>query len=201
MANQSVVVSRARAPSGVIALLRITEEAQEQDEISRNLQMLYLVDESKKLEASERLKTIAGQSTDRKEEIVSRLIKVLQDPAADYETRRAAMVILGDLKAARASNVLTQHLTDLGGTAGLSEQHFPAIQALHKIGAPAIPDLSRALNSSDPQVRKLSTRALAAIGGEQARDVLQRALQTEKNADVRERIASALEHISATRVK
>ena len=86
----------------------------------------------------------------------------------------------GRSKAVAAINVLVAHLADLGGTTGSSEWHFPAVQALHKIGTPAIPDVSKALGGdTNPTIRMYAAQALGAIGGKSAQDKLEQALQKE----------------------
>ncbi|HEY3457027.1 MAG TPA: HEAT repeat domain-containing protein [Bryobacteraceae bacterium] len=174
----------------IASLLQNTETP----EVVRNLRMLYSADEKKRVIATQRLAATARESSDRKDEIVSGLINVLDDSTAPFSTRKASMDLLGNLKAAAATGVLTKHLTDVGGTVGFSDAHFPAIQALRKIGPPAIPGLSRALSDPDPSARRLAARALAEIGGDEARSALERALQSEADDEVKHEIQTWLRH-------
>ena len=65
--------------------------------------------------------------------------------------------------------------------------------ALGNIGDPvAVPALAAALNSDSPLVRSHAAWALGKIGGQDARAALERALESEEDASVREEIASAL---------
>lgn len=173
-------------------------EAQGQEnEVDEYLVRIYS-GESEARDATERLVRLSGESAERRQQTIKGLIKVLDDPKANFETRRTAMTTLGDLHATEAVGVLIRHLTDLEGTTGLAEAWYPAIQALHKIGTPAIPALSHALNSSDPDTRQSAARALGSIGGERARSTLQLALSTERNENVRLMIQIALRPLLAT---
>ena len=72
-----------------------------------------------------------------------------------------------------------------------------AAVALGNTGDPAaIPALAHALHDPEPLVRGHAAWALGKIGGEQARDLLLTAVQTETNLQVREELFYALEAVS-----
>ena len=162
------------------------QQSQEQpDNIGTNLQALYSEEQSERRHGSRRLKELAQESLDNRALIIADLINMLDDPRASSDTRHANIEILGDLKATEAVDVLVRHLTDLPLQTGLSEHYFPAVQALHKIGTPAIPAVSKALvDNPDPAIRRYAAQALGTIAGKSAQPKLDRALQKEKDPDV-----------------
>jgi HEAT repeat protein len=69
-----------------------------------------------------------------------------------------------------------------------------SIDALVKIGAPAVQKCTKALGSLNPRVRAAAAEVLGRIGGPAAVDILASALE-DKDAGVREQAARALGHI------
>lgn len=161
-------------------------------EIESNLRLLRSSDQQDRATAMTRLKALAQASSVDRLNIIHSLINALGDPRADFDTRRACMNLLGDLKATEAIDVLVKHLTDLQGITGLSETWYPAVKALHKIGPPAIPALSKALSDPDPKTRKYAAEALILIDGKAAQERLEQALKTEQDSEVLSTIESGL---------
>ena len=100
--------------------------------------------------------------------------------------------ILGKVKATEAIDILIRCVHCSNGYTG-SMGEPPASMALIQIGAPAIPQLSEAL-LKDPNGYKRVKLALCLgrIGGSKARAALERALRSETEKDVRDRIEFVL---------
>ena len=164
-------------------------------EIENYIQLLRSTDQQDQAKAMSHLKTLAQASNDNRVSIIRSLIQLLNDPGAEFDTRRACMNILGDLKAIEAINALVKHLADLEGITGLSEHWYPAVEALHKIGPPAIPALSKALADPDPKIRKYAAETLTNIGGETAQERLEQALKTEQDSIVRNTLENGIRYL------
>ncbi len=126
-------------------------------------------------------------------------MEVLEDPQAqptkNFAAWRAAAELLGELKATSAISILVAHLDYNDGAVGLSLSHFPAVEAIIRIGEPAVPELIRALSSERSAVRSNAARALGEIGGFLSREALQKSLQTEIDPEVRFYIQAALSRL------
>src|SRR3972149_6005938 len=85
------------------------------------------------------------------------LIKTLHDP--EDSARLQAARLLGDLKAARAVEGLSEALFD--GDAGVRKA---AVIALEKVGAPAADALMTALSNPDQEIRHVAAKALGQTG-------------------------------------
>jgi len=95
--------------------------------------------------------------------------------------------LLADLKATEALDLLIANIdfTD-GWSTSLSKAHTPALDAILRIGVPAIPKLQIALkNDPVPHKRGFVALALAYIGGTQARRALISALPGETDPCVK----------------
>ncbi len=171
------------------------ESTESEADIRTNLQLLRSVDQQDQAQAMLRLRTLAQRSVDNRVSIIRALIEAMSDPRAEFDTRRACITLLGDLKATEAIDTLIKHLADLHGVTGFSEHYFPAVEALHKIGQPAIPALSGALGDPDPNTRKYAAEALILIGGKVAQERLQQALKTEQDSKVISTIESGLRYL------
>jgi HEAT repeat protein len=163
------------------------------DHIRTNLRRLYSERENDRANAVRRLEQLAQDSPDSRTVLVADLLHTVDDPRASFDTREAAMNILGDLRATEAVAALIRHLTDLHGLTGLSEHWYPAVHALHQIGSPAIPQLAKALfDHPDPRTRMYAAQALGSIGGKVAEEKLEQALPKEPIDYVRNMIKNQL---------
>jgi len=147
-------------------------------------------------EGKQALLSAARESTETRDQIVKALVEVLENPQAqptkNFAAWRAAAELVGELKATSAIDILVAHLDDNDGVVGLSLSPFPAVQAIIRIGEPAVPELVRALSSARSAVRLNAARALGEIGGSLSHEALQRRLQTEMDPEVRFYILAAL---------
>ena len=137
---------------------------------------------------------IANESAEDRELVVHTLVEALEDPKHHdgffYSALwSGASYVLGQLKAVEAIDILSQHLDIQHGPFTLSYSGFPAVQGLIQIGEPAIPKLAEVLLANPKTTcRGFAAFALGAIGGEQARDALERAHGTERDPDVMKEI-------------
>jgi len=92
--------------------------------------------------------------------VVNALVEALGDSRA--EVKAAAATALGQIGATEVAPILVRTLMTnrVGATAELQ-------LALRRLGTPVIPALSPALNSDDPETRRLATEILAGIGSSQ----------------------------------
>jgi HEAT repeat protein len=141
--------------------------------------------------AKNRIIMAAKQSAENRNIIVRRLIRLLEENAAPENSNPntgawyASAAALGELKATEAIEVLAQNLDYNNGVHGLSLAHYPAIKALIDIGNPAVPRLTQVLfEHEDPMMRECAARTLAHIGGKEVREILEQALNTEREAGV-----------------
>ena len=98
-----------------------------------------------------------------------------------YYLWQNATNLLAKLQATEALDLL---IANLGLTDGwsVSVSHYPAIDALIRIGQPAIPKLEFVLhNNSQPHMRKFAVFCISLIGGVRARNALSKALSTESD--------------------
>ena len=169
--------------------------------LAQDVEALYSSDFSRVAEARSRLIASARLSSENRDEIVRRLTMVLDDPRTEqtkyFNAWYASAETLGDLRAVEAINVLVRHLDYTNGVAGLALSHVPAVQALIKIGKPAVPAVGMALSDSRASIRANAARALGGIGGEETVAILEQASKTEKDKTVRFYIEKGLEQSGA----
>jgi HEAT repeat protein len=132
----------------------------------------------------------ANESTEKRVKVINILIAIVdsaddEGQAVSFAAWHDAVDLLGRLKAYEAIDVLVRHLDHNDGTIGLSVSHTPTVRALIKIGEPAIPRLAEALFHESALVRECAARTLGGIGGGSARELLERALLTETDEQVR----------------
>lgn len=142
--------------------------------------------------AQKKLLEIAKESTSSRGLVIRKLIEILEKPGTEYDTWYVAADLLGELKSTEALETLIKNLDRNNGNIGLSSSHYPALRAVVKIGQPAVSKLTTALFTSSPSVRGMAAWALGMIGGNEAKDALERALKTEKDEEVIGSIRAAL---------
>jgi hypothetical protein len=103
----------------------------------------------------------------------------------------------------QATEALDLLIANLGLTDGWSTSlnHYPAVDAVTRIGRPAIPKLEFVLhNNSQPFMRKFAVVCISSIGGAQAKSILSKALTKETDACVNRFIRVSLERFEAKRL-
>jgi HEAT repeat protein len=138
--------------------------------------------------------------------VIHRLIEVLED-ARDimekgrYQAWYDAAAILGELRAAEAIDVLVKYLDFTDGIVGFPLANRPAVNALVRIGEPAVPKLiSTLLEGEGTRIRINAAEALGFIGDRHAREGLGRAVVSEQDKSVAYEIRRALSLISRRRL-
>ena len=130
----------------------------------------------------------AKKSLQCRRRVVKALMKAMDQPNLDllwgkgtYDTWTYGALLLGEMKATEAINLLIAHLD---ATDGLSPNmnHYPAVEGLITMGQIAFPKLDRFLHHSPDRLkRRFATFCIAAIGGRAARHVLETALLSESD--------------------
>jgi hypothetical protein len=171
-------------------------------ELSESLATLKLQEGPEVARVHESLLTKARTSTECRTQVVEALITALEQATKDKTNQNEKFYLwqhgaglLADLKAIEALDLLIANIniTD-GWSASLSEYHVPALAAILKIGAPAIPKLQTVLSKdSDSSKRLFAALAIAYIGGSQARKALTSALPSETDPCVKKFVSVSLE--------
>jgi hypothetical protein len=135
--------------------------------------------------AQELLKRNAGRSAKCRKQVIDALMFAMDRPQIDlfqdFDLWRYGSVLLGDLKATEALDLLIDHL-DLNDGTSISVSHYPAMQGVIKMGTVAIPKLGVALRRNpDRNVRLDAVFCIAQIGGDTAMPVLKQALSSESD--------------------
>lgn len=134
-------------------------------------------------------------------QLVQALIRVMEaskdktNQNENYFLWQHGASMLAELKATEALDLLIANidLTD-GWSTSINENHTPALVAILKIGAPAIPKLQIVLrNDSVPHRRKFAAFCIAYIGGGQARKALAGALPGETDPCVKKFLQISLQ--------
>lgn len=108
----------------------------------------------------------------------------------DSLVRQTAVKALTDLPDQRAASALSK-LISASGDDQIRQLDYNAVQALEKIGSPAIPYLQEAMRRSEDGIRDSSAFAIARIGGPQALAALS-TLARAKNPGVRASAVKAM---------
>lgn len=125
-------------------------------------------------------------------EVVNGLIQAMNKPNLNFVFDRRSFylwsngsVILGELKAVEALDLLIEHLDLNDGEFSASMSHQPAYQGVTLMGVLAIPKLSLALQHKNQRIRLASALCLTEIDGPDAVTALENALKTETDQCVR----------------
>ncbi len=140
-------------------------------------------------------------------EIVEALTRAMAKPNLNFVTDQTAYrlwahgsMLLGDLKAVEALDLLIDHLDLSDGSFSSSMGHQPAILGVTGMGVVAVPKLGIALNhSANRNVRLAAAFCLASIGGQEAMDALKKVLRSEPDLCVRRFIALSIESPADTK--
>jgi len=171
-------------------------------ELSKSLATLRLQERAELAKVSESLLAKARTSPGCRTQVVQALISSMAqatDPAANHYENYFLWVhgasLLADLKATEALDLLVANIdfTD-GWSASISQYNTPAVVAILRIGASAIPKLQIALrNDPVPHRRQFAALCVAYIGGGQARKALTSALPGETDPCVKKFIEISLQ--------
>ena len=172
------------------------------DHIDRLITSLQSQEDNKREDAERELVRLALRSSANRHAVINALVKSVENIeelngshtvlTKSFSYWSSVAAILGKIKATEAINILIRCVHCSNGYTGTMGEP-PASMALIEIGAPAIPQLSEAL-LSDPNGYKRVKLALCLgrIGGSKARVALERALRSETEKDVRDRIEFVL---------
>jgi hypothetical protein len=149
----------------------------------------------------ELIRTADGDASARSE-IIKKLLSIAsEDPSIrtspeQYNSWEGSVLILGDLRAHEAIDILIACLNCNDGTGSLNvAATYPAFDALAKIGQPAIPSIENELVKTPvvpSNIRYLSVLLLLRIGGQKERQFLRRLLDTETDSLVKKEIRNHL---------
>lgn len=135
--------------------------------------------------------------------VVRALIRALDDPDAWNGAIPQGWVhaadLLAELKAMEAIDRLIAELGNPLTPISMLNGMPPVGLIVAKFGKPAVPKLAPVLSSGDAPSRASAAVALGIIGGQTARKLLSKALTTESEVWVRERIESALDRATSKR--
>lgn len=189
------------SPPGALRVFQADLPTPEDKAAIAKLRDSLYFNESETWESARReLLRLAKKSASLRSQVIEALLQVLRDPRTRQPggTRAwySAASLLGELKAIEAVPILVANLDFNDGTIGLSLAHFPAAQAVTKIGKPAVPHLSKALFNSNRLIRQNAARALGEIDDKRAVEPLTEALKTESDPQVRHHIQSALSRLT-----
>jgi HEAT repeat protein len=158
----------------------------------------YRVSNDAKLALLDRAKTDAAA----KEYIAERLPALLESYGGGKDLRENgawgdAAQLAGELKVAAAVPILCRRIdvaTNLLGGGNFTYNFFnrAAVQALIRIGPPAVPAVIKVLDSGSSLQRQEAAHVLAGIGTDGAWRALEEHLQTETDPQVRRRIEAEL---------
>ncbi len=161
-------------------------------ELSESLATLKLQGGPDVAKVSESLLTKARTTAGCRTQIVQALTRAMDQVSKhttyqneNYSLWQNGADMLAELKATEALDLLVANIQLTDGLS-TSLSHCPAVVAILKMGAPAIPKLQTVLsNDSDPFRRKLAALCIAYIGGSQARRALTSALPEETDPCVK----------------
>jgi hypothetical protein len=143
---------------------------------------------------------------------VLRLEALVRDTIANHAevaVTASAIELLGDYRAANATNLLVQHLDFAPGgqSSGLQPMHmdqqYPCIKALAKIGLPALKPLIENVKTSGKQSTILLSSAvlLETLGPDLAADYVQREIKAATDDDAKFRMGVLLATIKEPRLQ
>jgi hypothetical protein len=143
----------------------------------------------------------AKKSPECRKEVVSALMKAMDQPCLDFKNDiasyylwREGSIVLGDLKATEALDLLTSHLGLSSNFFSLSLHQQPAVGGVIHMGPMAIPKLDALLRDSpDPMLRQTAVFCIATIGGPSAVRSLTDALPLESDKCISQIIRVSLE--------
>jgi len=186
VAGCSSNVSRGQAAFKERSLADKQAQASDSEQVRSLLRGLGSTDNRKRGETKTAVLALSDNSSTTRQIILSELIKIADMPCPytvpPFRNARweDAVELLGSLKALESLNVLTHHLDCTTG-ASLAPDMYPATKAIIRFGQPAIAALRIVLKEGRTSERFMAAQALWAIGGDEAKDAITRAADTEKD--------------------
>jgi len=132
--------------------------------------------------------------------IITALMKAMDKPhlnfsdnMASYVLWRYGAVLLGELKASEAIDLLIKHLTLKHVVFSGSMNHQPALLGVVEMGSIAIPKLTEVLrHNPDGEMRFYAVWSIATIGGDEAVSSLRESLESETDECIKSAISISL---------
>jgi HEAT repeat protein len=175
------------------ALAATLDNGDECAEIEPLIRKLRSANERRRETANKAILRFSSKSASCRQCVIKRMLKIASRPTAEphgwvklffqyphrfYEWSEATD-ILGTMKAMEALDTLIACLGCNDGIIGLGVGRFPASRAVVKFGEEAIPKIAEALKQKPRETRYYAAVVLYTIGGDRARDALQKALAAE----------------------
>lgn len=166
---------------------------------------LYYQDKIIRDIGSDNLLEIAYKSNPAKELVIEALAKVLKDKKlltyqkeVRYKTWYQAVYLLGELKAVTTLDLLIDNLDYTHDQKSITENYYPALDAIVKIGDAAVPKLAKSLlENKNITIKTNIIGALDKIHSKAARQVLEEALALGKNPQLQHYIQVILNNWEA----
>jgi len=167
---------------------------------------LYYQDKIIRDIGSDNLLEIAYKSNPAKELVIEALAKVLKDKKLltyqkeiRYKTYYQAVYLLGELKATTTLDLLIDNLDYTNDQNSITENYYPALDAIVKIGDVGVPKLAKSLlENKNITIKTNIIGALDKIHTKAARQVLEEALALGKNPQLQHYIQVILNNWDAT---
>jgi hypothetical protein len=174
------------------------------DDIKSALHNLFTGEFSQVEQARPRLLKYAKESQACRQAVVHSVMKNMDIPnlkfegeLANYLIWREGAILLGELQATEALDLLISHLDLNNGFHSGSKIFQPAILGVSRIGKAAVPKLTVALlESQKVGVRMAAAYCLTVIGGRSAMDALKKAQRSETDRCVARYIHISLDTFS-----
>jgi len=177
-----------------VSALIFSQGNQDNDlQLDKLLHDLRLGNESERVAARTTLLDLSHKSSATRESLIKELLKTVKVPIKSVEFMRdparylewkETTTLLGLLRAVEAIDALIECLDCNNGVFRLSADVFPATKAIIEIGDKSIPKLSQVIKRGSQLKRYLAVVALSQIGGDEAKAVLERAQQIEKDKEM-----------------
>ena len=143
----------------------------------------------------------ANSSVDRRNETVQALIRSMTKPNLNFISDKSSYflwlhgsIVLGELKAVEALDLLIDHLDLNDGSFSASMAHQPAILGITAMGVVAVPKLKVALqHNANRNIRLAAALCLNEIDGQDAMKALSQSLASESDPCVSRFIQIAIE--------
>lgn len=152
--------------------------------------------------AQQLLREKARESSVCRQRVIAGVMKAMDKPNLDIRHDQASndlwregALLLGDLKAVEALDLLLSHINMSNGEFSTTMSHHPALAGIVQMGRLAIPKLKLLLRNIDSQTRYLTVYCLYQIGGNSARRILQEALPMELDQCVKRFIIVSLKEM------
>ena len=143
-------------------------------------------------EAQTLLRRSSRRSSTCRRQIVAAVMKAMDKPGLDISRDQASAnlwregaVLLGDLKATQALDLLLSHISMTDGEWSSTMIHQPALSGIIRMGPVAIPKLQKLLRHQDWGTRHDAVFCIANIGGPSALRAIKAAVANESHSCVK----------------